>query len=324
MLDESVHMLNLKQGMKIADCTAGGGGHAGAFLREILPSGYLLAIDQDHEAVTVARAALTEVWEQVGRQGASLDGGQGEEPFSLVNDNFAHFKGIMERIGLASVDGAFMDLGVSSHQLDEGYRGFSYRQQGNLDMRMDPQGAGPTAYDVVMSYSQSELEGILWRYGQERWSRRIAQFIVQERKKAPIQTTDQLVSVIKKAVPTAARKDGPHPARRSFQALRIHVNHELEILEKAIDDIAEMLAPCGRVVIISYHSLEDKIVKDTFKKLSTGCTCASKGFPVCVCGNKAIGRVLTPKPLSPVAAEIDANPRSRSAKLRAFEKYSTE
>jgi 16S rRNA (cytosine1402-N4)-methyltransferase len=212
-----------------------------------------------------------------------------------------------------------MDLGVSSHQLDEATRGFSYQRQGELDMRMNPLSDAPTAFEVVMKSDVEELERIIRQYGEERWSKRIAEFIAAEREAAPIRTTDQLVTVIKKAIPAGARREGPHPAKRTFQALRIYINEELDILEQAISDAVGVLGQAGRLAAISFHSLEDRIIKNTFKKLATGCTCP-KSMPICVCGKKEAGRILTVKPVLPGRDEVDANPRSRGAKLRVFEK----
>ena len=311
MLKESLQMMNLRPGMRVVDCTVGGGGHAGAFLKAVLPTGHVIGIDQDSDALSAADKALADI---------CRDGAVRDKPYTLVHSNFVQIDEVMGNLGLDSMDAVFMDLGVSSHQLDEGDRGFSYRHPGDLDMRMDARGTGRTAYEVVMNYSARELEDILWKYGQERWSRRIARFIVEEREQRPIKTTEQLVSVIKKAVPAAARDGGPHPARRSFQALRIYINRELEVLEKAIAGTVKMLAPQGRIVIIGYHSLEDRVVKAAFRTLSVACTCVAKGFPVCICGGRAQGKVLTTKPLLPTQDEVETNPRSRSAKLRAFEK----
>jgi 16S rRNA (cytosine1402-N4)-methyltransferase len=289
-------------------------------LERILPSGYLVAIDQDPQALAATEETLTEAlreWRH-GPSGGSMCGRE-DRPFAMVHSNFSRIKEILGELGVGGIDAALMDLGVSSWQLDSAERGFSYQHPGVLDMRMDPTADGPTARDVVRDSSAEELEAIFWRYGEERWSKRIAKFIVAEREKAPIERTEQLVAVIKKAVPAGARENGPHPARRPFMALRIFINHELDILEQAVTDTVSALAPKGRFAAISFHSLEDRVLKDAFKKLATGCTCP-KDFPVCVCGKGSQGKVLIHRPVVPGASEIGDNPRARSAKLRAFQK----
>ena len=216
------------------------------------------------------------------------------------------------------IDGMLLDIGVSSHQLDEAERGFSYQQDAPLDMRMNPDRPF-SAYDVVNGYDEDELDRVIFTYGEERWARRIAQFIVKEREAKPIETTGELVDIIKKAVPKGARKDGPHPAKRTFQAIRIEVNGELEVLQRAIDDVAARLAVGGRLCIITFHSLEDRLVKSAFKKAENPCTCPPE-FPVCVCGKKPRGKVVSRKPILPGEEELAENSRSKSAKLRVFEK----
>lgn len=218
--------------------------------------------------------------------------------------------------------GWLLDIGVSSHQLDEAERGFSYQQDAPLDMRMNPDRPF-SAYDVVNGYDEDELDRVIFTYGEERWARRIAQFIVKERENKPIETTGELVDIIKKAVPKGARKDGPHPAKRTFQAIRIEVNGELEVLQRAIDDVAARLAVGGRLCIITFHSLEDRIVKEAFRKQENPCICPPQ-FPVCVCGKKPLGRVITRKPILPSKEELEENPRSRSAKLRVLEGVSQD
>ncbi|MCL1805033.1 MAG: 16S rRNA (cytosine(1402)-N(4))-methyltransferase RsmH [Clostridiales bacterium] len=314
MLRESLDILNLAPGMVVADCTAGYGGHSGAILGRIMPSGFLVAIDRDPEALAAAEANIAGGWrEDAGREGS------GSKPYAMVHSNFSRIKEILGGLGIDGIDAAIMDLGVNSHQLDEGGRGFSYRHPGALDMRMDQTEEGPTALDALRDLDAGELERIIRDYGEERWSRRIARFIVEERVLAPIETTDQLVTVIKKAIPAGAREEGPHPARRTFQALRIYVNKELEVLEGAITDTVESLKPGGRLAVIGFHSLEDRLVKDTFRKLAAGCVCP-KDMPVCVCGKTSQGKMLTPKPILPGYGETEENTRARSAKLRAFQK----
>jgi len=303
--------------MTVADCTAGGGGHGWAILDRIGPEGFLVAMDQDPEALQATKAHFTSQMLAL-PQGASLS-----TAYTLVHSCFSHIKKVLKDLDIASLDGALMDLGVSSFQLDDGDRGFSYQHDGILDMRMNAKGEGLSALDVVNGFSAQELEQILWQYGEERWSRRIAQFIVEERKTAPIRTTEQLVRVIKKAIPAGAREDGPHPAKRSFQAIRIFVNRELAILEQALEDAIEMLAPMGKLAVITFHSGEDRLVKDTMKRLAAGCVCP-KDLPLCVCGRVPKGKILTSKPITPTAEEVRENPRARSAKLRGFQKSRIE
>jgi 16S rRNA (cytosine1402-N4)-methyltransferase len=221
-------------------------------------------------------------------------------------------------MGYKQVDGILMDLGVSSYQLDQRDRGFSYKQDAPLDMRMDRQ-QRLTARDVVNDYTEAELKRVIAEYGEEKWAGRIASFIVAERGKGPIETTGRLVDIVKAAIPASARRKGPHPAKRTFQAIRIEVNDELGILETAIMDGIELLKPGGRICVIAFHSLEDRVVKETFRRLESRCTCP-KDFPVCVCGNEPIVKVVTRKPVTPDTKEIDDNPRSRSAMLRVAEK----
>lgn len=265
-------------------------------------SGRFVGIDQDQDAIENGRAKLEPYTQNI----------------QLVRDNFSNIKQIMKDLHIVAVDGILLDIGVSSYQLDTGERGFSYMQDAELDMRMDQRNP-MTAKRLVAEASQSELTRILREYGEERWASRIAEFITLERQKAPIETTFQLVEVIKKAVPKGARKEGPHPAKRTFQALRIAVNNELGILEQAIRDMADLLSPGGRLCIITFHSLEDRIVKQTFHSLAHPCTCPPE-LPVCVCGKKPTVRVVTRKPILPSREEQEDNPRSRSAKLRIIEK----
>ncbi|MCL1848332.1 MAG: 16S rRNA (cytosine(1402)-N(4))-methyltransferase RsmH [Clostridiales bacterium] len=324
LLQEVLGILDLKPGLTVVDCTVGGGGHSRAMLERILPTGFLLAIDQDAQALDAAAANLEITVTEAGAAQAGIaltSSAAKEQPYLLVHSNFSEIKGILAGQGIDGIDRALMDLGVSSFQLDEGGRGFSYQHPGVLDMRMDPGGDRPSARQVLKEATPQELEQILWAYGEERWSRRIAEFIVAEREQSPIETTDQLTAIIKKAIPSGARQEGPHPARRTFQALRIHVNRELDVLKQAITDTVEALTPEGILAVITFHSLEDRIVKDTFRSLAAGCICP-KSFPVCVCGIVPAGKVITPKPLTPGAEEAARNPRSRSAKLRAFRKTS--
>jgi len=323
LLQETMDILDLRPGMKVVDCTAGAGGHSRSILERILPDGFLVAVDRDLQALEKAEENLGEALKNfVYPQENRTEANPARKPYTTVHSNFARIKEILNDLDLREIDRAMMDLGVSSLQLDDGDRGFSYQHPGILDMRMDPSGDGITAGDVINTFSAKELEEILWRYGEERWSRRISRFIIEERDKAPITTTDKLAAIIRKAIPAAAREDGPHPAKRSFQALRIYVNGELDILEQSIADTAELLAPAGRLAVISFHSLEDRIVKETFKNMATGCICP-KDFPVCVCGRRPLGKVLTSKPVAPGRMETEENPRSRSAKMRAFQKIAS-
>ena len=299
--NECIEGLKIRPDGIYVDGTLGGAGHAAEVLKRLGPDGRLIGIDQDEVAVANGQEKLG-MFSNV----------------TIVRDNFRNFAAIMETLGIQTVDGVLLDLGVSSKQLDDGERGFSYMQDAPLDMRMDRRNPR-TAAEIVNQYSQEELRKIIQDFGEERWSARIASFIVQEREKEPIRTTGDLVRIIKEAVPKGARQDGPHPAKRTFQALRIEVNQELSILEGAIRDMAERLSPGGRICILTFHSLEDRIVKQTFRSLENPCTCP-KDFPVCVCGKKQVLRVITRKPILPGAEEVKENPRSRSAKLRIAER----
>lgn len=299
--DECIEALDIKSDGIIVDGTLGGAGHSSEIVKR-LASGRLIGIDQDSNAIEASKERL----EEFGN-------------VTFVNTNFKHIKQILSDLKIKEINGALLDLGVSSHQLDTPERGFSYQEDAPLDMRMDTRKSF-SAHNVVNEYSEEKLSEIIFNYGEDRWAKRIAQFIVSEREKAMIKTTAELVRVIKKAVPQGARKDGPHPAKRTFQAIRIEVNGELAILKQAIEDFAEMLAPGGRLAVITFHSLEDRIVKNVFSSLSSGCTCP-KEFPICVCGKEPVGKVITKKPIVASKTELCENPRARSAKLRVFEKY---
>ncbi len=300
--DECIEGLQIKSSGTYVDGTFGGGGHAMEIISRLNGNGRFIGIDQDQDAVENGRAKLEPY----------------KEKAQLVRDNFSNIISIMKDLHIVSIDGILLDIGVSSYQLDTGERGFSYMHDAELDMRMDQRNP-MTAKRMIAEYSEKELANIIKDFGEERWATRIAQFIVAERKIKPIETTGELVEVIKKAVPKGARKDGPHPAKRTFQALRIAVNNELGILEQAIEDMAGLLAPGGRLCIITFHSLEDRIVKQTFHRLEHPCTCPPE-FPVCVCGKKPSIRVITRKPILPSEEELEFNPRARSAKLRILEK----
>lgn len=280
------------------DCTLGGAGHALEIVKRIVPRGLLVGIDRDSDALARAREVLREYLENV----------------IFVQDNFANLKRILSRHSVSSVNGILLDLGVSSYQLDVPERGFTYREDAPLDMRMDPRQT-TTAGDLVNKLSAEELSRILWEYGEERWAAKIARRIVEARKDGAIKTTGELVEIIKEAIPAPARRSGPHPARRSFQALRIAVNDELGSLKQVLEDAIGLLAPGGKVCVISYHSLEDRIVKNVYREFSKSCECPPD-LPVCVCNRQAKVKVLTRKPVEPGESEISRNPRSRSAKLR--------
>ncbi len=283
------------------DGTLGGAGHASHIL-ERLTTGRLIGIDRDQDALAAA--------------GRRLDALPGQK--TLVQGNYSDIKQILRDLEIEKIDGALLDLGVSSFQLDNPERGFSYMQDAPLDMRMDQSG-GMTAEDVVNSYDAKELTRVIRDYGEERWASRIADFVVRERKKRPIRTTGELTEVIRAAIPAKARRTGPHPAKRTFQAIRIEVNDELNQLERAVEAFCDVLAPGGRLCVITFHSLEDRIVKQTFQRRENPCICPPE-FPVCVCGRKPDIRRITRKPITAGEEELETNPRARSAKLRVAEK----
>ncbi|HEY8416932.1 MAG TPA: 16S rRNA (cytosine(1402)-N(4))-methyltransferase RsmH [Limnochordales bacterium] len=302
MVQEVVELLQLAPGHLVVDCTVGGGGHARALLARILPGGRLIGIDQDPRTLETARNNLASFGDAV----------------TLVHGNFRDLAAILARLGVSRVNGVLFDLGVSSFQLDEAERGFTYRADAPLDMRMDPQ-QPLTAAELVNTRPAQELARIIREYGEERWASRIAAAIVQARARRPFTSTLQLAEVVKEAIPAAARRRGPHPARRTFQALRIAVNDELGALRTGLLAAVDALGPGGRVAVISFHSLEDRIVKQTFTELASGCRCPPE-LPACRCGRQAVVRLLTRKPLVPSAEEVAANPRARSARLRAAER----
>lgn len=301
LLDECIEGLNIKPDGTYVDGTLGGGGHSKEIAKR-LENGILIGIDQDRNAIKKAREVLK----------------QYEDRVIFVNDNFSNIKNILFKLNIEGIDGLLLDLGVSSHQLDEGERGFSYKQDAKLDMRMNSK-AKISAWDIVNSYSEEELHRIIKDYGEERWAKRIAEFICTEREEKTIDTTLELVEVIKKAIPSGARKGGPHPARRTFQAIRIEVNDELEIIRKTIMDAVKQMKRGGRICIITFHSLEDRIVKETFKELSLSCVCPPE-LPVCMCDKKREVKIITKKPIVSTEEELSENSRARSAKLRIAEK----
>lgn len=315
LLYECMDGLAIKPDGIYIDGTCGGAGHSTEIAKR-LTTGRLVGIDQDETAVSVATERLAPFGERA----------------TVVHSNFCQLDSVCRELGIDKIDGFLADLGVSSYQLDTPERGFSYMADAPLDMRMDSRprnqensdpsdAASLTAYDVVNTYSEFDLRRILYDYGEERFAPRIAQRIVKAREISPIRTTGELVSLIKEAIPAAAREGGHHPAKRSFQAIRIEVNHELDVIRPALEAALERLKPGGRLVVITFHSLEDRIVKQTFADMASGCTCP-KSLPICVCGKKPKVKILTKKPILPSPEELAVNPRSRSAKLRVAEKLS--
>lgn len=302
LLNEVINHLDIKQGGAYVDGTIGGGGHSAEIIKLIQPDGILIGIDQDISAINAASQKLEKYKDNI----------------IIVNDNFKNIKTIVQGKGLDKVDGILLDLGVSSHQLDEEERGFSYMKDAKLDMRMDRNNP-LTAEIIVNDWSEFQLANVIKDNGEEKWAKRIAKFICNERAKKKIETTYELVEIIKMAIPASARREGPHPAKRTFQALRIEVNDELGILENTILDAISILKPEGRLCIITFHSLEDRIVKTTFNKLEKPCTCPPK-IPQCICGKKPLVKVITRKPIEADDKEQNENPRSRSAKLRVVER----
>jgi 16S rRNA (cytosine1402-N4)-methyltransferase len=302
LLRETIDGLRIKPEGIYVDGTLGGGGHALEVCKRLSGQGRLIGIDQDGEAISAAQERLKEFKDRV----------------TILRSNYCAMKQVLREIGIEKVDGILLDLGVSSHQLDDAERGFTYREDAPLDMRMDTRQA-LDAGTVVNTYSEEELYRILRDYGEERFAGRIANRIVKERQGEPIKTTGELVRVIKEAIPARARASGGHPAKRSFQAIRIAVNNELGVLEDSLDDMISLLNEGGRLCVITFHSLEDRIVKQNFKKNEHPCTCPPE-FPVCVCGKKATGFVVTRKPIKPGREEQEQNSRSKSAKLRVFER----
>ncbi len=306
LLEETVNGLNIKPDGIYVDGTLGGGGHACEVCRRLGDKGSFIGIDQDEAAIEAAGIRLSSFGEKV----------------TIVRSNYCDMKLQLRALGIDKVDGIMLDLGVSSYQLDTAERGFSYTKDAPLDMRMDRR-QELTAKDIVNTYSEQELYRIIRDYGEDRFAKNIAKHIVIERKKSPVETTGELIEVIKKAIPMKFQKMPGHPAKRTFQAIRIELNRELEVLKESLDDMIEMLNPGGRLCIITFHSLEDRIVKNAFKKNENPCTCPRE-FPVCVCGKVSKGRIVTRKPILPSEDELMGNSRSKSAKLRIFEKTQGE
>lgn len=301
LLDETVDSVVTNPTGKYVDCTLGGAGHSKRVLTKLDATGKLICFDQDALAIRHAKEIFGK-----------------DERITLVNRNFESLEETLKALDLLPVNGILFDLGVSSPQLDEAERGFSYMQDAPLDMRMDPS-SSLTAREIVNTWTEEELAQLIWKYGEEKWSKRIAQFIGQTRNERLLETTGDLVQAIKAAVPAAVRRSGPHPAKRTFQAIRIAVNDELGVLDRVLDQALRCLDHGGRIAVITFHSLEDRIVKDRMKSWLGRCTCPPE-LPICRCKAMALAKVLTRKPILPSEEEIEQNPRSRSAKLRVAEK----
>jgi len=300
LLEETIEGLNIKPDGIYVDGTLGGGGHS-YYIASKLTKGRLIGIDQDKDAINAAGERLKEF----------------EDKVTIVRDNYVNFRKVLDNLNIEKVDGILLDIGVSSYQIDSEERGFTYKYDAPLDMRMDDRNP-TTARDIINGYSKEDLTRIIKDYGEDRFAGNIAKHIVEERNKKPIETTGELVEIISNAIPAKYKKNG-HPAKKTFQAIRIELNQELEVLKDSIDGMIDALNPEGRLCIITFHSLEDRIVKQLFKKAENPCTCPPN-FPVCVCGKKSKGRVITNKPIVPTEEEIKVNKRSKSSKLRIFEK----
>ena len=302
LLDECIESLAIKPDGVYVDGTTGGGGHSLEIVKRLTDGGRLIAIDRDDAAIKAASERLRDYLDRV----------------TFVRNNFSSAADVCRELGVEGIDGILLDLGVSSYQLDTAERGFTHNIDAPLDMRMDRRNE-LDAYTVVNTYSLEELKRIIWEYGEERFAPKIASAIVKRRESKPVETTGELVDIIKSAIPAAAREGGHHPAKRTFQAIRIEVNGELDAIEPAIRKAVGIMKPGGRIVIITFHSLEDRIVKQTYADMASGCTCP-RNLPICVCGKVPEVKVLTRKPILPSADEVESNPRSRSAKLRVAEK----
>lgn len=302
LLKETIEYLNIRPDGVYVDGTLGGGGHAYEVCKRLSKKGRFVGIDQDEDAIKAATRRLSEF----------------EDKIQIIRGNYCDMQEVLAEEGLAGVDGIVLDLGVSSYQLDDPTRGFTYRVDAPLDMRMDKR-RDFTAKDLLNTYSEQELYRIIREYGEDKFAKNIAKHIVQAREKKEIETTGELTEIIKAAIPAKVRMSGGHPAKRTFQAIRIELNRELQVLEESLEDMIYLLNPGGRICIITFHSLEDRIVKNIYKKSENPCTCPSD-FPVCVCGKQPLGRVVTKRPVVPTEEELAYNSRSKSAKLRVFER----
>lgn len=303
LLEETIEYLNIQPDGVYVDGTLGGGGHAYEVCGRLSGKGRFIGIDQDEDAIKAATARLTEYNDRV----------------RIIRNNYCEMREALEELGIAKVDGIVLDLGVSSYQLDDPARGFTYRaMDAPLDMRMDKRRSF-TAKDLINTYSEQELYRVIRDYGEDKFAKNIAKHIVMAREKKEIETTGELTELVKAAIPAKVRMSGGHPAKRTFQAIRIELNRELEVLQESLEDMIYLLNPGGRICIITFHSLEDRVVKNIYKKSEYPCTCPSD-FPVCVCGKKPLGKAVTRKPVIPSEEEIEYNPRSKSAKLRVFER----
>ena len=302
LLEETIENLNIVPDGIYVDGTLGGGGHAFQVCSRLSEKGHFIGIDQDAAAIQAAGDRLKPF----------------EDKVTIVRSNYSDMKQVLKELGISTVNGIVLDLGVSSYQLDTAERGFSYRENAPLDMRMD-QRQDKTARDIVNGYSEMELYRMIRDYGEDKFAKNIAKHIVRARQNGPVETTDELTEIIKAAIPMKFRAVGGHPAKRTFQASRIELNQELEVLKGHLNEMIELLAPKGRICIITFHSLEDRIVKNIFRKCENPCECPPS-FPTCVCGKKSLGKVITRKPILPSEEELEVNPRSKSAKLRVFER----
>lgn len=302
LLDETIESLNITPNGIYVDGTLGGGGHSYEIAKRLTDGGRLIGIDQDEDAIRAAKERLSEFADRV----------------TIVRDNYCNMPKVLDELGVSKVDGILLDIGVSSYQLDEAERGFTYKQDAPLDMRMD-QRQEMTAKDIVNGYSEEDLYRIIRDYGEDKFAKNIAKHIVQARQVKPVETTFELDEIIKAAIPMKFRATGGHPAKKTFQAIRIELNRELEVLDESIDAMTDLLNDNGRLCIITFHSLEDRIVKTRFRKNENPCTCPPD-FPVCVCGKKPKGKVITRKPIVPDEEELKENKRAKSSKLRVFER----
>ncbi|MCI8681572.1 MAG: 16S rRNA (cytosine(1402)-N(4))-methyltransferase RsmH [Lachnospiraceae bacterium] len=304
LLRETMEYLKINPDGIYVDGTLGGGGHAYEICRRLSPNGKLIGIDQDEDAVRAAASRLSEFQDRT----------------EIVRSNYRQMPEVLSERGIGQVDGILLDLGVSSYQLDDPERGFTYRtEDAPLDMRMD-QRQRLTARDVVNTYSETELYRIIRDYGEDKFAKNIAKHMIKAREEKEIETAGELTEIIKRAIPAKVRKNGGHPAKRTFQAIRIELNGELEVLQDSLENMTELLSPGGRICVITFHSLEDRIVKNIFRKCEHPCTCPPD-FPVCVCGKKSMGKTVTRKPVLPSEEELECNSRAKSAKLRVFERH---